>query len=109
LILDYELSPMQRGMLATALASPEAGANIEQVVIRSEERFRLAFVERAWQLLTAELEALRVAFVWRGRDEPVQRVFDRAWLPLAGAAGAPLEAFLEEDPSARLRHGASPR
>ena len=99
---------MQRGMLATALASPEAGANIEQVVIRSEEPFRLAFVEHAWQLLVAELEALRVAFVWRGRDETVQRVFDRAWLPVAAAAGAPLEAFLDEDRRQGFDMGVAP-
>ena len=79
-----------------------------QVVIRSEEPFRLEFVEHAWQLLVAELEALRVAFVWRGRDEPVQRVFDRAWLPFAAAAGAPLEAFLDEDRRQGFDMGVAP-
>ena len=46
--------------------------------------------------------------MWRGGDEPVQRVFDRAWLPLAGAAGAPLEAFLDKDRRQGFDMGVAP-
>ena len=40
-------------------------------------------MERAWQRLVDEIEALRVAFVWQGRDRPVQRPSARAALPFA--------------------------
>jgi amino acid adenylation domain-containing protein len=83
-------------MLATALASSDAGADITQIVIRSQVPFHLESVERAWHILLSEIDALRVAFVWKGRKSPVQHVFERARMPFEPAAGR-LDAFLAAD------------
>ncbi|WP_133118142.1 non-ribosomal peptide synthetase, partial [Burkholderia ubonensis] len=76
------LSPLQRGMLFHALATPDSPAYLEQIVCRLDgdvdpERFRAALAA-----LVRRHETLRSAFVTRGQSEPRQVVFADATVPL---------------------------
>lgn len=93
----YPLSPMQRGMLATALAHPGSGADMLQVVVRTRERFDPNDVRDIFQHLVDETEALRVAFSWQDGPEPSQWAAPRVQLPFEHIVGRPLEPFLLED------------
>ncbi len=64
---------MQAGMLAESLFDPEAGVNVEQLIIDYEERLDIPALESAWQEVTRLCKALRSEFTWGG-NAPSQRV-----------------------------------
>ena len=77
----YPLTPMQRGMLFHALHDPDHGLYFEQAVCTLEGELDLPVFQRAWQLVVRRHSALRTAFIWQNRDEPLQVVRSEAPLP----------------------------
>jgi amino acid adenylation domain-containing protein/non-ribosomal peptide synthase protein (TIGR01720 family) len=79
---QYELSPMQAGMLYHALGESHDGVDIEQVLLTlrgpvEEEPMRLA-----WQRVAERHAILRSRFRWEGVAEPLQEVLERVRIPL---------------------------
>ncbi len=95
-LTQLELTPLQRGMLATALSEPTAGADVSQVVIRTHEGLDVGALAAAWQRLVDEIPALRVAFDWRSQGQPVQRITEAVTLPLVRPAAC-LDDYLAAD------------
>lgn len=77
----YPLSPMQSGMLFHALHDPDVGLYFEQAVCTLEGELQLSMFQRAWQHVVKRHSALRTAFIWQGRDDPLQIVRDEVQLP----------------------------
>jgi hypothetical protein len=70
----YPLSPMQRGMLFHSLYAPESGVYCTQLSCVLEGDLKLEAFEQAWQQVVDTHPILRTAFVWEGRDKPLQVV-----------------------------------
>src|SRR5579859_6191373 len=72
----YPLSPLQQGMLYHALAEPNSGVDIEQMVITLPETVDVARLKRAWERVVARHPILRTSFEWEGlQGEPQQQVW----------------------------------
>ncbi len=102
----YELSPMQREMLAQTLRSPGSGVYCVQFHGRLSGALDLAAFERAWVAVIDRHPVLRTSFHWRELEKPVQTVWRHAaiavqeadWRGLADAEQARrLEDFLLAD------------
>lgn len=78
---EYELSPMQQGMLFHAIGESGSGVDIEQIVCQLEERLNIAAMLRAWGLIASRHTILRTAFAWEGIPEPAQQVSDSVQIP----------------------------
>ena len=73
----YPLSPMQQGMLFHSLYSGKSEAYFEQLSFTIEGRLDVAMWREAWERLVERHPALRTAFLWGSREEPLQIVFRR--------------------------------
>ena len=71
---SYPLSPTQTGMLFNYLLRPEAGIDIEQVIITLPEEIDPSTMADAWRRLATRHDALRTSFHWDGLPEPEQRI-----------------------------------
>jgi len=78
---QYELSPMQQGMLFHAIGELGSGVDIEQIVCQLDESLDTTAMLRAWELIVSRHTILRTAFVWEGISEPLQQVYDSVQLP----------------------------
>jgi non-ribosomal peptide synthase protein (TIGR01720 family) len=76
------LSPMQRGMLFHSLYAPESGVYCTQLSCVLEGDLKLEAFEQAWQQVVDTHPILRTAFVWEGRDKPLQVVQRGVRLPI---------------------------
>lgn len=78
----YTLSPQQQGMLFESLAAEGSGIHIEQEVFPWRGDLKIRAFEHAWQQVLDRHWALRTAFAWRDRVEPLQAVLQRSPIPL---------------------------
>jgi len=74
------LTPLQQGMLAHALQSPNSGCDIEQMVCTLPENVDAARLRTAWERAVSRHESLRVRFDWSAA-EPRQFVAETIELP----------------------------
>jgi amino acid adenylation domain-containing protein len=86
--LDYNLAPMQAGMLFQALLNQQdqglsGGYDIEQIHMLLDEEIDPASLARAFDLVTARHPVLSTSFSWEERGEPQQRLNDSVSIPLA--------------------------
>jgi len=102
----YELSPMQREMLAQTLRSPGSGVYCVQFHGRLSGALDRAAFARAWAAVIDRHPVLRTSFHWRELEKPVQTVWRHAaiavqeadWRGLADTEQARrLEDFLLSD------------
>lgn len=102
----YPLSPMQQGMLYGLLLEPGSGADLEQIVLRFDEKVDAAALGEAWHAVADRHELLRTSFEWSDGDEPRQRVHRRAPMEIvrhdvsasdAAVREARLDTFLRAD------------
>ena len=102
----YPLSPLQHGILYHCLVSPGLGYYVQQLTYRLEGELDARALKRAWESTIERHQALRSAFVWEGRDQPLQAVKSEVELPWElhdwsdappGAVGERLARFLEDD------------
>jgi amino acid adenylation domain-containing protein len=102
----YPLTPLQEGMLFTALAAPDTGVDVVQVVCTLSERVDTERLREAWRRAAARHDVLRTAFRWADVPTPVQEVHAAASVDLhevdyrgaaPGEAAAHLHAFLAAD------------
>ena len=102
----YPLSPLQRGILFHVLLKPTSGVYFEQASYTLEGELDASALARAWQRAVDRHPVLRTAFVWEGRDRPLQVVYRQARLPFAeldwrdrksAAQRRDLAAFRRED------------
>ena len=71
----YPISAMQHGMLMETLRSPQgAGSYIEQIMITINQEIDLKRFTKAWQKIINHHEVLRLGFVWKNLDQPLQYV-----------------------------------
>ena len=72
---SFPLSPMQHGMLMETLRSPQgAGFYIEQIVFNMHEEIDIHRFRSAWQKITLHHEILRLGFLWKNLDQPLQYI-----------------------------------
>ncbi len=102
----YPLSPVQQGMLFHALYDPKAGMYLEQKTCTLHGQLDVPAFERAWRRVIERHSVLRTAFVWKGLEEPMQVVRQKAplswtledWRELAPEQRqARSAAFLQKD------------
>ena len=79
----FRLSPMQEGMLYEHLSVPDAGVNLQQLVVDLPEAVDLGRMETAWTWLTRRHGMLRARFVWEGVDFPLQEILADVAVPFA--------------------------
>ena len=77
---QYELSPIQEGMLFHHLLGAHAGVDVEQIVIDAQEPLDAEALQAAWQNVVDRHAVLRTGFLWEGLAKPVQQV--RAAVPI---------------------------
>lgn len=77
----YPLSPAQEGILFHSLLAPGDGMYVEQMSCVLRGRLDVEAFRRAWSHLADRHPVLRTAFVWEGRDRPLQFVVKRMELP----------------------------
>ncbi len=77
----YPLSPMQQGMLFHSLYEPEQDIYFERFRCTLKGALDVPAFKRAWQQVLERHPALRTAFVWKGKDRPLQVVFKTLTLP----------------------------
>ena len=77
----YKLTPVQEGILFHALAAPNSGAYIEQLVHTFHGAFEPARFQAAWDKVFVRHTALRSIFLWDEIDEPLQIVRQQVALP----------------------------
>jgi amino acid adenylation domain-containing protein len=102
----YFLSPLQEGLLFHAVYTPESGVYFQQLKFRFDGTLDAEAWRRAWLEVVARHPVFRTAFVWEGRDRPLQVVLKKVKIPWQELdwRGIPeeeqharLEAFLDED------------
>jgi len=72
---SFPLSPMQHGMLMESLRSPQgAGFYIEQIVFTIDQEIDINRFRTAWQKIIEHHEILRLGFLWKNLDQPLQYV-----------------------------------
>lgn len=77
----YGLTPLQKGMLFHALATPDDALYFEQLTCELQGELNHEAFARTWDLLKDRHSVLRTAFVWKGQREPVQVVLREASVP----------------------------
>ena len=78
----YPLSPLQQGLLFHTLQDPGSGLYVEQFSSSLGGALDAAAWERAWERVVERHAVLRTAFLWEGRDQPLQiasRAGKTAW------------------------------
>jgi amino acid adenylation domain-containing protein len=66
---------MQHGMLMETLRSPQgAGSYIEQIVFDINQDIDIKRFTKAWQKIITHHETMRLGFVWKDLDQPLQYV-----------------------------------
>ncbi|MCK5099927.1 MAG: hypothetical protein KAR45_17585, partial [Desulfobacteraceae bacterium] len=71
----FPISPMQHAMLMETLKSPQgAGSYIEQVVFDINQDIDIKRFTKAWQKIIKHHEIMRLGFVWKNLDQPLQYV-----------------------------------
>jgi acyl carrier protein len=70
----YPLSPAQEGVLFHSISSPEMGLYFHQSVWDLDADVDLSALRCAWQRTIDRHPILRTAFLWEGRDRPLQVV-----------------------------------
>lgn len=104
MIIDqYELSPIQEGMLFHHIAGGHPGVDVEQLVIDYEAPVDLDALERAWQFVTARHPAMRTSFRWEGVAQPLQIVHEAVSLSLARHGNVDDQSFARFLAGDRLR------
>ncbi len=102
----YPLSPLQQGMLFHALAAPESGVDIEQVICTLHEPIDPGMFRKAWETVVNRHAILRSHFEWDGQAVPHQVARSNAeiswqledWQHLsADECEERLERFLDQD------------
>ncbi|HYH82114.1 MAG TPA: amino acid adenylation domain-containing protein, partial [Longimicrobium sp.] len=90
----HPLTPLQEGLLLHSLSAPEGGAYVAQYAWELAGALDEDAFARAWDTVVERHAALRTAFLWEGRDRPLQVVFRGARMPLHRAdwRGVPSEA-----------------
>lgn len=78
----YPLSPMQEGLLFHTIYAPASGVYLTQLSWLLHGELDVAALERTWQQVIERHTVLRTAFVWEGRDKPVQVVRRRVNMPM---------------------------
>ncbi|MER5267854.1 amino acid adenylation domain-containing protein [Actinosynnema sp. NPDC002837] len=76
----HRLSPLQAGMLLSAVADPEAGDYLEQFVLTFDGVLDHDAMARAWRAVAQRHAALRTSLHWRDLPHPVQVVHPDAVL-----------------------------
>ena len=72
---SFPLSPMQHGMLMESLRSPQgAGFYIEQIVFNIDQEIDIKRFSDAWQKIIEHHEILRLVFLWKNLDQPLQYI-----------------------------------
>ena len=97
---EYELSPIQQGMLFHHVKEEHSGIDIEQLVIEYKKPPDVAILERAWQAAIHKHPMLRSSFRWEGLATPVQHVHDAAGICIEQhecADAAAVSAFITAD------------
>ena len=77
----YPLSALQRGMLFHSLYEPKLALYYQSFSSRIEVDLDVDRFQLAWRLTVERHSALRTAFVWKNRDEPLQIAFRNVPLP----------------------------
>jgi len=95
---SHPLSPLQQGMLAHALQSPNSGTDIEQMVCTLPEAIDAQRLQAAWNRAAQRHESLRAHFDWSAA-EPVQHIAESIALPWSERAitEEELPVFLHAD------------
>ena len=71
---QYDLSPLQQGMLFHHLSGEDPGVDVEQIVIDLREPVKVPALRDAWQYVLDRHAVLRTALVWHAVDVPLQQV-----------------------------------
>lgn len=109
---QFELTPMQHGMLFESVFSNRPWLNVEQIVIRMDEELDPDAFQQAWRSVQKRHAALRTSFRWEGLPLPIQEVHLEAplnyqvddWRSVSTAAQeTQLEAFIEADRQAGVQ------
>lgn len=77
----YRLSPVQEGILYHTLEEPDSGMYMTQWLFELPEEPKSEALSRAAEQLLGRHGVLRTAFVWEGREHPVQAVLGGVRLP----------------------------
>ena len=77
----YPLSPTQHGLLFHTLYAPTSGVYVEQLACTLRGELDVAAFERAWTQVVERHAVLRSAFVWEGRERPLQVVRRQVAIP----------------------------
>ena len=102
----YPLSPMQQGVLFHSLYAPGSGIYFIQMSCRIRGELDVEAFKRSWQAVTDRHPILRTSFLWKGLEEPLQVVHERAEVPWRqedwrefepSEQGERLRQFLEQD------------
>jgi hypothetical protein len=79
---EYELSPMQQGMLYDTIASPEPGMYCIVVSYRLNGSIDVPALFDAWRTVVARHPILRTSFHWHEQSAPTQAVHRAVELPV---------------------------
>ncbi len=74
---QYQLSPMQQGMLIDYLVDPKTGVYIQQLIGTFHEELDVAAYQKAWENVVARHPTLRTSIQWEGIDKPLQIVHSK--------------------------------
>lgn len=74
---EYELSPLQQGMLFHALSAGGMGVDIQQLVVKCDEALDARLIELALKDVMQRHPIMRSRFTWEGVERPYQEVLDR--------------------------------
>ena len=71
--VEFELTPLQLGMVYESTLAGQPWVNLEQVVVHlDDEEIDPADLRAAWNAVAARHDALRLSILWRKRVSPVQ-------------------------------------
>ncbi len=73
---QYELSPLQEGMLIHSLADPGVGMYVSQGV-HTFDQINVDAMVQAWQMVVDSHEVLRTSFTWESLDKPLQIIHSK--------------------------------
>src|SRR5262245_15299233 len=77
----YPLSAVQEGLLFHTLYAPRSGVYFNQLSLALHGVVDVSALRRAWVEAIDRHSILRTAFVWEGRERPLQIVWKRVPLP----------------------------
>ena len=69
---EFQLTPMQQGMLFHTLSAPEAAEYYRCISLTLEGDLQIPVWQAAWQRAVERHTALRTSVHWAGRTEPIQ-------------------------------------